>query len=397
MTNHEARVIYVTPNTAHHFGFAAELARAGLLKCLVSGVPRMHRAYRPLRSAGVKVIYGDFLQSLFLAVRRLRAGARLTDWLGYVAKLELGRRAAGVMTSGDAVVFYNGAGGGICEKARRVGATTVVEVVNSHVLNLAAEMNREFSLCGLPAQGMYERDVRRRQAEYQTVDYVMGPSEYVKQSFLARGWPAERFLKVRYGYNLFSNRQLQGRSERKEKGVFTVLFVGLVQPRKGLRYLLAAFERLQLDRKRLLLVGGVGQPSGIEGLKIPPDVEFLGIKKGEELADCYEAADVFVLPSVEEGFGLVLIEAMSFGVPVVASTSTGFADVCEDGVEGFSVAPRDVDGLADRLAKLAVDGILRERMGHKALERARQMNGWAESGRELRETIGGLLGKCRSE
>jgi glycosyltransferase involved in cell wall biosynthesis len=87
-----------------------------------------------------------------------------------------------------------------------------------------------------------------------------------------------------------------------------------------------------------------------------------------------------VLPSIEDGFGLVMAEAMACGCPVISSTHTGGEDLYTNGKEGFIVPIRSAEAIAERLQELADDPELRERMRGSALERVRAIGGWSEYG-----------------
>ncbi len=101
------------------------------------------------------------------------------------------------------------------------------------------------------------------------------------------------------------------------------------------------------------------------------DVVFTGLVPYEELPRYYKTADVFCAPNTgHESFGIVLLEAMAAGTPIVASDIGGFADVLEDGEEGLLVPPRDADALAAAADRLLSDAALREQMGGAGTLRA---------------------------
>jgi glycosyltransferase involved in cell wall biosynthesis len=157
-----------------------------------------------------------------------------------------------------------------------------------------------------------------------------------------------------------------------------VLFVGEVGLRKGVAYLLAAFEALDAPAT-LRLVGPVDKRfvRAIGGL--PDGVEAVGVKTGQALAAEFRDADVFVLPSVEDGYGVVTTEAMAAGLPAIVSSNCGSADAVREGVNGYVVPVRDAMALRERLEALLSDADLRRRMGGAA---ASSVQGWSweESG-----------------
>jgi len=171
------------------------------------------------------------------------------------------------------------------------------------------------------------------------------------------------------------------RLERYDDGVPTILFVGRFDPRKGIPELMAACERLAREgrRFRLVLVGDGALRSNIERLSrgaLRGRVHFEGNVGHDHLPRYYASADIFCSPARGgESFGLVLLEAMATGVPVVATDLPGHRSVITPGVEGITTPPRDPDALAAALGRLLADASLRARMGACGVDRARAF-GW---------------------
>ena len=147
-----------------------------------------------------------------------------------------------------------------------------------------------------------------------------------------------------------------------------LLFVGTLEPRKGLADLLPAFAELH-RRQQSLTLAVVGPP----GWGDPPDLDQPGVVATGNLGDAdldvlYRSALAFVLPSHYEGFGLPVAEAMTRGCPVVTSDDPSLVEVA--GGAGAVAAVGDVDGLVDALERVVDDADLRERMAAAGLERA---------------------------
>jgi phosphatidylinositol alpha-mannosyltransferase len=159
----------------------------------------------------------------------------------------------------------------------------------------------------------------------------------------------------------------------KEAGP-TVLFVGRLEPRKGLAYLVRAFLRLKpsFPRLRLLLVGRDDRRQQEKAMavvpaRLRPDLVFVGAVPQADLPSYYASADVFCAPSLGgESFGIVLAEAMAVGLPVVCSDIGGYRDVVRNGSEGLLVPPRDPEALATALAGLLDNPARRAAMGEAA-------------------------------
>jgi glycosyltransferase involved in cell wall biosynthesis len=388
------QVTYTAPNRSHHYKYALALARAGCLHRFVSGFSRFGPG-AALPELGNRLLRADHLQNFYLASLRLRAPAPVSEELAYLSKIWLDRLSTRPARASDIFLFYNGAGLHTSRRLGAFGAVRVVEAVNSHVLEQRKLMREEHRLAGLPPPRFHRRETNRRVEEYAVADAVLCPSGFVKESFVRRGFPNERIFVVPYGLSLPET--ITGTEALPAgDGTFRVLYVGQVSPRKGLRYLLSAFARLRHPRKELVIVGPMGEPSGIEDVSTPSNTVFRGVLKGEALAQAYREASVFVLPTVEEGLALVLGEALSFGLPVIATNHSGAEDLFESGREGFIVPIRDPNAIAEKLQHLADDPALRQRMSAAAREKARTLRGWESTGQKLVETLSALAEKRRA-
>ncbi len=159
-------------------------------------------------------------------------------------------------------------------------------------------------------------------------------------------------------------------------GTLNILFVGRFEERKGLIHLLKAYHRLRKRRvDARLLVIGTG-PKAREyrrfvGLRGVRDVEWLGRVSDDDKARYFASADIFCSPATgQESFGIVLLEAMAAGIPIVASDIHGYKNVMQRDVQGMLIEPRNPMALAAALYKLAGDPELRHRMGEEGRARA---------------------------
>ncbi len=160
-------------------------------------------------------------------------------------------------------------------------------------------------------------------------------------------------------------------------GKRNILFVGRLESRKGLNYLIKAYRQVkqEIPDSRLIIVGPGSRPRKKYqrwikhwGLK---DVVFSGYVSYSELPRYYQTADVFCSPATgRESFGIVLLEAMALGKPIVATDIDGYASVVTDGEEGLLVPPKNVRELARALITIMSDEKLRQQMGAKGRVKA---------------------------
>ncbi|MBI3034916.1 glycosyltransferase family 4 protein [Candidatus Woesearchaeota archaeon] len=168
---------------------------------------------------------------------------------------------------------------------------------------------------------------------------------------------------------------------KKYKNNKIILFVGRLNEQKGVQYLIKAIQSavLEIKNAKLLVIGEGDYRKYLEKLanelELNGSVEFLGAKPYSDLADYYNLADVFVLPSVTskigvEGLGLVLVEAMSCGACVIGSSSGGIKDVIKDGVNGLIFQEKNSEELASKIIKVLKDSKLRKKLRENGLRHA---------------------------
>ncbi len=166
--------------------------------------------------------------------------------------------------------------------------------------------------------------------------------------------------------------------ERFDDGMLNVLFVGRLEKRKGFKYLLRAFARVreQMPETRLLVVGAYEREEKAAFVRYARYhhirfVKFIGYVPAADLARYYHTAHVFCAPSTGfESFGIVLLEAMAAGIPVVASDIPGYNAVLVDGEEGLLVPPEDPPSFAEAIVALLKDPQRRRYMGEQGRKKA---------------------------
>jgi len=263
-------------------------------------------------------------------------------------------------------------------RARGMGMVTVVERANAHPIYQARLLKEEFNRWGLSFQ-IPQLTIERGLAEMALADYVLIPSDFVRQSFLEEGLPEERLIQIPFGVDITRFHP----PEVPAIHSFRALFVGQVGIRKGIPYLLEAWRRLGWRDAELWLVGRV-LPECRPIMQRYPDLPGLRlIGHLDDPVEAYQQADLFVFPSIEEGSALVTYEALACGLPVVTTPNAG--SVVRDGVEGFIVPIRDVDALAAALERLRADERLRREMGRVARARAEEFT-WEGHGDSLAQT-----------
>ena len=270
--------------------------------------------------------------------------------------------------------------------ARERGIVAVAEFATAHVtkaidvLSREAEMHPEWAatISNFRFPDWYRR---RLEQEPHAADYCIAASQFTVRSLEDAGVPSERILLLPLGADLAQFQFVP----RSANGPFRILFVGGVGQRKGVKYLLQAFDRLQGRGVELTIAG----PPPADMRPLAPyqnRVRLTGRLDQAQIVREMQQAHVLVLPSVFEGFGLVIAEAMATGMPVIASTHSAGPDIIREGHDGFVLAPDDVEGLADRLEQLRSDRNRAVEMGIAAASRAREFS-WEAHTQRVKEIL----------
>jgi len=364
------------------YSIGAKFAGGGIGTTAYHAVRGLHRhglLYRLLCGSYVPTeIPAERVRAMGWASRGLRKLATYDPrrWVSYVHNVAYDRWAAGHLEPCDVFHGWGGFSLRSLERARELGAVTIVERASSHPVYQARLLSDEYARWGLPFH-MPARALQRAVAEIEWADYVLIPSDFVRQTFLQQGVPEEKLVQVSFGADTGRFRPVDSSGDPR---LFRVLFVGQVGIRKGVPYLLEAWKRLNWTDAELWLVGRVD--SGL-GRLLTPYVKLPGVHLVGYSADpvvLFQQADVFAFPTIEEGSALVTYEALACGLPVVTTPNAG--SVVRDGVEGFLVPIRDVDVLAARLEQLRANERLRREMGKAARSRVERLT-WDAYGEAL--------------
>lgn len=237
-------------------------------------------------------------------------------------------------------------------------------------------------------RAMFRRSARRAariiaisRSTRQDVKRFLSPEAYEKTSVIYPG------LKDNLS-ELSEERKRDAREHRRDLPERFVLYPGNISPRKNLLCLFEAFR--EIDRDTALLITGHrswnsrGLDGALSTLAETHDVRVLGYTDEEELTLLYNLAEVICYPSLYEGFGFPVLEGFACGTPVVASNATSIPEVAGDAALLFD--PHDKMALRDALKQVLADGVLREEMRRKGLERAKEFT-WNKASAAILETL----------
>jgi alpha-maltose-1-phosphate synthase len=322
--------------------------------------------------------------------RKLRPGG-LTAAVNWYDVLFCGhdfQAARGLAGAADAVYAYEDGARRTFAAARRSRIATLYELPLGYYRGVADEINRARQHRPDLQDGVYAEPhwkQARKDEELRLAETVIVPCAWALDSLRFSRAGDKTVIKIPYGTPADEIAARQA----PPAGPFTVLFAGHIGLRKGVPHLIEAWEKLQLKDARLWLAGSLNLPAPYLR-EHAASFEYLGALPQVELLERMRQADLLVFPSLAEGFGLVIGEAMACGVPVLTTTNTGGPELIEDGRQGWCVPAHAVAPLAERLEWAHAERQALFEMGAAARRKAEQWT-WGDYRRRLIEELAAHL------
>jgi glycosyltransferase involved in cell wall biosynthesis len=224
--------------------------------------------------------------------------------------------------------------------------------------------------------------------ELEQVDYIITASTFTKQSLTQAGVREDRIRVVPLGAP-----SLRGRGNVLPHNSFVFLYAGAQSVHKGIHYLLQAWHRLRPGKDvELWLIGRMLLPDKALH-NLPGTVVIRSPVPRQELYSIYQRASVLVFPSLFDGFGMVITEAMAHGLPVISTPNSAAPDLITSGKEGWIVPIRDPDALAEAMQWCIDHPAELAEMGRQAMARAAQQQ-WSDYRAHLREVVSDMFATC---
>ena len=305
---------------------------------------------------------GSRAANVILGTRAIR---RLRDWGAYLENRNFDQFVAARLA---ATRYFQGVTGQCLrslKQARKLGARLLLDVINTYIDDTYDEQLIDCRSFGVrPPTNSAIR--AQSLAEYEVADRIRVMSDHGRRTFLSRGFAPERVTVVRPPIDVSEFPQACFTGPK-----FRISFVGLLEPWKGIQYLLEAFRLLNRKDCEVVLWGASGsrpmsgylqeQTAHNPEIKVEP-VEVRAVGYGA----VYGTSHVLVHPSSTDGFAYVVAEGMASGLPVIATTATGAAELIRENENGFVVPPRDSRALAERLEYLMDHPARLREMGESA-------------------------------
>lgn len=331
-------VTILVPGRWHAFDLARELHARDSLELLVTSYPKCKTRKWGIPDEKVRSLFWH--QVLCRAVWE-SGGDALDIRLGHVLFPLFGRAASRYARGRKVLHAWAGAGLESLRLPWESHPVRMVDRASAHRIEqdtiLAAEHQRRGKSTTVRPQKMVQRELR----EYDLSDGVIVPSLFVERSFLRQGFPAGKLHRSCLGVDPRAFPKIQ----KLDPGAFQAIYVGSLSLRKGIPYLLEAFQMARMPGAELRMVGGREQDWKELALRPPPGVRWFPHQPQAQLAEHYRKASVFVMASLEEGQAMVQLQALACGLPLICTRHTGGEDLLElsgcgvDGAGGITEFP----------------------------------------------------------
>jgi len=332
-----------------------------------------------------------------LAATHLPTGSwsgRRQGFVDWVARNFDKSTARAVLESDKAVYCYEDSAEATFGRAHKVGAMRIYELPTLHYRELRRIFESEISK--EPELGAFLQSLRepawkleRKDRELLSADIIVVPGRFVRQSIERFLKPTARILTAPYGSDL----QVPSKnwSSNDQSGPLRLFFAGNLKPSKGVHVLFDALARIR-PRDYHLTLAGRWEPGFREWVskKYSIDYDWLGQLPHDKVYEMCRQAHVFVFPSLAEGFGLVILEAMASGIPVVATDHTAGPEVIADGVDGWIVPAGNASALEASLETAMGDRARVAEMGVAARRKA-EFWSWGRYRSELSTKVSDAL------
>jgi glycosyltransferase involved in cell wall biosynthesis len=330
------------------------------------------------------------------AATRLGCPAELVDWLWEHTEHDLDRWCARLVAGPqfDAVFGVEYGALATLGAARRLAKPTVLTFLSPHHATRRAWVDAEYERFPELATGASRRLLalgRRRDArrddEARLADVILANSRFTRDSLVAAGIVPERIVTVPLGSAATSD---TGSMASTTKNPVRFVYAGPLSVRKGIHYLLQAWRMLRAgSAAELHLYGAAGVPARILEAA-GPGVVIHGSVAWPDLREGYRQGHALVFPTLCDGFGEVVTEALAHALPVITTPNAGAADLIEPGANGFLVPARDAAALADRMTWCLHHRAELEAMRAEAIASAQRWT-WTDFRASLRRELGRAL------
>jgi glycosyltransferase involved in cell wall biosynthesis len=377
------RLTIIVGGRFHAFDLVYQLQKRKIIFELITSYPKFIVKKYNIKINNVKSIFiKEFLKRFFDKFKFIGRIFDYNYWLNYYFSI----KAANIINynNTDILVGWSGFSYHSFKKAQKFSCIKILERGSSHILHQVKILKSEYKILKLKPVLPSKRIIETELKEYDLADYISVPSEFVRKSFLDRGFNKNKVIKIPYGVDLKNFKPVLKKYIDVNKK-FTIITTGSISVRKGSIYLLKAFVELNLPNSELIIVGEVDTDlkKVLKEFTSVKNIKFYKHQPQKKLNFFYNKADVFALFSLEEGLSMVQFQALASGLPVICTHNTGGGEIIDNGVNGFVLPVRNINLLKKKILILYKDRSLLKKMKNNAHIKAQKLFSWNNYGNNM--------------
>ena len=387
--NKNLKVTITVPGKFHAFYLAKGLQKKNVLEKIITSYPKFLLLREHIQNKFIISIFiKEIIERLLLRLRLINLLTKLNFFINYlfeyISSYKVDYKKINILVSWSGVAEKSFQKANIKNKK----IIKILERGSSHIVFQNNILLEEYKILGIKKKPIDKRIIEKEIREYDLADYIFVPSKFSKKTFIENGVNESKILKVPYGTDLNEF----NRTDNDPKD-FTIISVGQISVRKGSIYLLKAFEDLNLDNSKLILVGNIENDlkDHLEPFLSNPNIIFKSHVKQTKLSDLYNNSHLFVTTSLEEGLAMVQPQAMACGLPIICTTNSGGAEIVDEGTNGFICPIRDVDYLKNKISFFYYNRDKLKNFSENSYKKAREVLSWDNYSQKVYEEYKKLI------
>jgi glycosyltransferase involved in cell wall biosynthesis len=342
------KVSIIVGGKFHAFNLAEQLEKRNHLNQLITSYPiwKIYKYYNIKKKKIITIFIKEIIERIILKLNL----QKYLSFILYCTNLYFQYLSSSKVNFKSTTIIVGWAGFSLksFKKYKNYKLIKILERGSSHILyqsNILLEEYKKFNL----KYSFDQKLIIKELEEYDIADYISVPSKFAEDSFIQEGFKKEKLITIPYGVDL-----KYFFPKKKTENIFRFIYVGSISIRKGVIYTLKAFEELNLREAELILIGKIDYEISniIEKYKKNKNIKFIGHINQNNLVEFYNKCDVFVISSIEDGFAMVILQALACGLPVICTVNSGGSELIVDGKNGYIVPIRDVEKLKFRMLDL---------------------------------------------
>lgn len=380
------KVTIVVGGKFHAFDLAEQLEKKSHLLNLITSYPKWKicKFYniekKKIKSVVLKEIIERIIIKLKLSNYLNFIFFYLNKYFEYFASKKVDYK------NSDILVGWSGFSHKAFQKSKNYNIIKILERGSSHIKYQTEILLEEYKKFNLKYK-INPNLIKQELIEYDLADFISIPSEFVKKSFLQNRIEEKKIILIPYGVNLNNFYP-----KKKKDNIFRFIYVGTSSIRKGVWYTLKAFNELNLPNAELILVGSIDLDflPLLSEFNSNKKIKIINHVEQNKLVEFYNISDVFVISSIEDGFAMVIPQALACGIPVICTENSGGSELIDSGKNGFVVPIRDINKLQEKMILLYEDKKLYDHLKNN-IEKKRNNLSWNDYGHKMEIKYRNLL------